>query len=92
MASRELKSGDLGDFLKIWSEIEENVTSRVRHDKNRHLSFRQALNKLQDQYLLDKELYYQLDRIRTFRNQVVHKPKNIEPGAILKLLAMPGTH
>lgn len=86
MASRELKSGDLGDFLKIWSEIEEIVTSRVRHEKHRYLSFRQALNKLQDQYMLNKELYYQLDRIRTFRNQVVHKPKHVEPGSILKFL------
>lgn len=86
MASRELKSGDLGDFLKVWSEIEEIVTGLARHDKQRHLSFRQALNSIQSNYHFDKELYYQLDRIRTFRNQIVHKPKDIDSGAVLKFL------
>ena len=63
MASRELKSGDLGDFLKIWSEIEEIVTGLTRHKQNRYLSFRQAFNNLQNEYILEKELYYQLDNI-----------------------------
>lgn len=86
MASRELRSGDLGDFLKVWSEIEEFVTSVVKQEKHRYLSFRQALNNLQNRYQLDKELYYQLDRIRMFRNQVVHKPRDIDSGAVLKFL------
>lgn len=86
MASRELKSGDLGDFLKVWSEIEEIVTGLERRKKHRYLSFRQALNSLQSGYFFDDKMYYQLDRIRMFRNQVVHQPKSIEPGAILKFL------
>lgn len=86
MASRELRSGDLGDFLKIWAEIEEIVTSAARKEKHRYLSFRQALNNYQNEYLIDKELYYSLDRIRMFRNDVVHKPKHIEAGAIHKFL------
>ena len=86
MATRELKSGDLGDFLKVWSEIEEVVTSLTKQRQHRYMSFRQALNNLQNQYWLDKKLYYQLDRIRSFRNEVVHKTKYVEPGAILKFL------
>ena len=86
MASRELRSGDLGDFLKIWSEIEEIVTGIARKEKHRHLSFRQALNNLINQYQINKNLYYQLDRIRMFRNHVVHRPKDIEHGEILKFL------
>lgn len=56
MASRELKSGDLGDFLKIWSEIEELVTNLARRDKRRYLSFRQALNNLHNDYWLEKNI------------------------------------
>jgi len=86
MASRELRSGDLGDFLKIWSEIEEIVTTTARKDKHRYLSFRQGLNNLISRYQINKDLYYQLDRIRMFRNHVVHRPKYIEPDEILKFL------
>jgi hypothetical protein len=86
MASKELRSGDLGDLLKAWAEIEEIVISAARKGSERHLSFRQALNSIYEKDLLSKELYYSLNRIRTFRNNVVHAPKSIEGGAIHKFL------
>lgn len=81
-ASMELKSGDLGDFLKIWAEIEELVTTHAREDQRRYLSFRQALNNLVREYAIDKQLYYQLDRLRSFRNHVVHEAHKVKPGMI----------
>ena len=33
LASRELRSGDLGDFLKLWAEIEEVVTGLARKER-----------------------------------------------------------
>jgi hypothetical protein len=86
MASSELKSGDLGDFLKVWTEIEEFITNLAGQNQHRYFSFRQALNQLYRQKLLDKDLYYRLDRIRTFRNQLIHKLKQIEPKMILEFL------
>ena len=88
IASRELKSGDLGDFLKVWAEVEELITSQSRKGKQRYLSFRQALNQLQQQNYFDKELYYQLDRIRKFRNLVVHQPQKVESKKIVDYLNM----
>ena len=81
LASRELKSGDLGEFLKLWAEIEEILTNsarKVQKGQKKIISIRQALMQLVDQRLIDKDLYYRLDRIRNFRNQVVHQPKNID--------------
>lgn len=81
-ASKELKSGDLGDFLKLWAEIEELVTTNVRDNQHRYMSFRLALGELTERNLIDKDLYYQLDRIRSFRNQVVHQPTKVTSGMI----------
>jgi len=86
VASRELKSGDLGDFLKIWAEIEELVTMHDREGQKRYLSFRQALSNLIKQGRIDKELYYQLDCIRSFRNTVVHQPSRVNSGMIAEYL------
>lgn len=82
VASRELKSGDLGDFLKLWAQIEELVTSHARKGQKRYLSFRQSLSNLVKQGRIDKDLYYQLDRIRNFRNTVVHQPSQVDSGSI----------
>jgi len=86
VASRELKSGDLGDFLKLWAEIEELVTTHARKGQRRYLSFRQALSDLVKQGRIDKDLYYQLDGIRSFRNTVVHEPSRVDSGMITKFL------
>lgn len=88
MASRELKSGDLGEFLKIWAEIEELVTGLVKKEQQRYVSFRQALLQLKKHEILDKNLYNQLDRIRRFRNQVVHEPMQINSHMIIDFLQM----
>lgn len=85
-ASMELKSGDLGDFLKLWAEIEELVTSHARASQKRYPSFRQALIELQRQNRIEKTLYLQLDQIRWFRNQVVHQPYKVESGTITDFL------
>ena len=86
MAQSDLRSGDLGDFLKVWAEIEEIVTSAARKESERHLSFRQALNNMYSKDLLSKELYFTIERIRIFRNNVVHLPKRENGEAIYKFL------
>lgn len=85
-ATTELKSGDLGDFLKKWAELEEYVTSHALQGHRRYLSFRQALSELLRENRIGKDLYYDLDRVRSFRNQVVHQPHSVEPGMIADYL------
>jgi len=63
------------------------VTNYAQEDRTRYLSFRKALSKLYKEDRIDKVLYYQLDRVRTFRNEVVHQPNKIEAGMIMDYLA-----
>lgn len=83
VSERELSPGQLGEFLTLWSELEEFILSEVRRKDNRVYNMREALNQLYKMQFLTQEDYYQLDRLRKFRNEVVHKPKKITPPMIL---------
>jgi hypothetical protein len=85
-AKRELKSGDLGEFLKEWSELEQLIQLNISSDRRRFLSLREGLSKLLQTEELPKDLYYQIERLRKFRNQLVHTPKKIEPSDVHEFL------
>lgn len=82
IADKELKSGDLGEFLKSWAELEERIVSLARKDSQRFLSVREAIRMLFEKEKINQDLLYQLDRIRNFRNTVVHTPKKVHPGEL----------
>lgn len=77
ISEKELSPGQLGEFLTLWSELEEFILNEVRRKDNRVYNMREALNQLYKMQFLTQEDYYQIDRLRKFRNDVVHKPKKI---------------
>ena len=77
LADKELKTGDLGEFLKSWAELEEKLVTSVHKHSDRFLSIREAIRLLLDSGYFNKEQAYQIDRLRTFRNILVHSPKKI---------------
>ena len=62
------------------------MTAHARKGQKRFLSFRQSLSNLVKQGRIDKDLYYQLDKIRNFRNTVVHQPSRVDSGSISEYL------
>ncbi|WP_116770091.1 FRG domain-containing protein [Maribacter litoralis] len=86
LADRELKAGDLGEFLKLWSELEETVVNKVKRRTDRFMSVREAIRLLYDQGQITKELLYEIDRLRKFRNQLVHTPKKVKPGMVQEFI------
>ena len=82
IADRELRSGDLGEFLKLWAELEEILISIAQKQTDKFMSVREANRMLVENREIDKELYYQIDRLRTFRNTLVHSPKTISSAQI----------
>jgi hypothetical protein len=82
IADKELKTGDLGEFLKAWAELEEILVTSARNQTDRFMSVREANRLLVENHGIDKETYYQIDRLRTFRNTLVHTPKKITTGQI----------
>lgn len=83
ISEKELSPGQLGEFLTIWSELEEFVLNLVRRKNNRVLNMREAINQLYETQFISQDEFYQIDRLRKFRNDLVHRPKKISPPMIL---------
>lgn len=82
----ELRPGEIGEFMKIWSEIEEQLLKRAKMVEARGFSVMGAISILLKRHALPEDLLIQVDAIRAFRNQVVHQPKTVEPGEIQKYI------
>jgi hypothetical protein len=79
---RELQPGEFGDFLSKWAELEDYIIRRTHRLTDRTLSMARALDLLRQKEQLDSKTVAQLDALRKFRNQLVHKPKVISPNLL----------
>lgn len=77
-----LKPGEIGDFLKVWTEIEEQLITKAKKITDRQLTINETINLLTAKRIITKELMYEIDVIRRFRNQLVHKLKTIKPAEV----------
>lgn len=85
---RDLQPGQIGEFLKSWSEIESDLDQRADFGRE-HRSTLDAIRRLRKNSQFDDELLFQIDRLRRFRNQLVHSPTGIEQSQVrdyMKLL------
>ena len=73
----EIAPSNIGVFLKLWSDLEQIVLNRARKYIREVHNIRNAINVLlkyeEEKYSLFKELDY----LRSFRNNVVHRPTKI---------------
>lgn len=83
----ELRPGEIGEFLKMWTEVEEQLLERVKSKTDRVFSVREAINLLARSRLIPQESIFEIDFIRQFRNQLVHKPKSIEPAEVKSFIS-----
>jgi uncharacterized protein YutE (UPF0331/DUF86 family) len=78
-AEKELKAGDMGEFLQAWAELEELL---IRHSKLVNLknnTVLEAMRELSKTNIISLSELYALNNVRTFRNALIHKPKHIKP-------------
>jgi hypothetical protein len=73
---RELKPGEIGEFLSLWSEVEESIVS-MNQQAREHNTFFSSLKQLRKSELFDPSLVNNIDKLRRFRNELVHSPKRI---------------
>lgn len=84
--SDELLPGDLGNFVRYWSELEQKLLTRGRTITQRNLSIREAISVLAKQGELEKKDAVLLDSLRRFRNEVVHRSSEVNAGALREWL------
>ena len=78
---KEFMTGDLGDFLEEWLELENVMKNKVTYFKDfkrRNYSVRKLIDLLYKENVISRDIYTTLDELRTTRNTLVHDPKKIE--------------
>ncbi|MFD2513181.1 FRG domain-containing protein [Pontibacter locisalis] len=86
LADKELKSGELGDFLKAWSQLEDYINNIALNFSKRYLPLRESIKILEVNYVIPSDLFREIDNIRKFRNILVHTPIKVKNNDIVKHL------
>lgn len=82
----EFQSGELGDFVREWAELEEYLLENARRVTERNVSVREAISALSKVGKIDSVQAVLFESLRRFRNQVVHQPSKVQSGALREWL------
>src|SRR5262249_32219401 len=83
----ELGPGQLGEFITEWSGIEEYLLENAREQTKRNVSVPEAIRAFEKRGLLSSDQAILLDSLRKYRNEVVHQPRFVSPGALEEQLS-----
>ena len=73
---RELKPGEIGEFLSRWSELEEFIVG-LNSDHRERNTFFSSMKYMREDPRWEARFINDLDKLRRYRNQLVHSPKSI---------------
>ncbi|MCJ9754638.1 FRG domain-containing protein [Neorhizobium sp. BETTINA12A] len=88
----ELQSGDLGEFMKAWTNLESYIFAQARQISSRsiaqrNLSLRDSIDLLEGEGTISRSVAQELQTLRQYRNTVVHSPSKVEPDSTIKAIA-----
>ena len=79
---------DIGDFVAEWVQLEYSLTEVGRKTGSKLFSLREIVTQLNDMGVLSFEQMKDIEKLRSFRNQVVHQPNFIDKKDILENLEL----
>lgn len=82
----EVQPGDIGEFIKQWTMLEEYLLSNARQLTQRNMSVREAIGALARRGLFPLATAKELENLRVFRNAVVHEPSSIQVSSVQQWL------
>ena len=82
---KDLQPGQIGEFLKSWAEIETYLIKQADMHEQRGSPL-EAIRRLRRLPDFNDDLFFQIDRLRRFRNQLVHSPVGISQEKIRNYL------
>lgn len=74
----EFQIGKLGEFVREWASLEEYLLENARRITERNVSVREAIAALTNRGELQQEQAAQLELLRRYRNEIVHRPSKIQ--------------
>jgi hypothetical protein len=85
---RELKPGLVGEFLQLWAELENNIFEIGRNKTQRNISLGEAIKVISKSLNLTADQIASLDKLRRFRNILVHTPHEVDPTTLREYLTL----
>lgn len=87
----ELQAGDLGEFMKAWTDLETFIASAAREASTlnlsgRNLTLRGAIDLLLELRMISAAEAADLQSLRQYRNLIVHAPSKVEPSSTTKAI------
>jgi hypothetical protein len=79
-----LQPGLMGEYIKSWAKLEQYIFASVHQYSTKLLSTRQAITIISQEDSEFADIENQVQRLRKFRNQLVHYPENIQSKDIQK--------
>ena len=73
-SAQTTSSTEIGSFLQAWSHLESYLMSRARISGKRVINTVDAIRAIHFMEILDGSMIERIDRLRVFRNRVVHSP------------------
>ncbi|HWR51344.1 MAG TPA: FRG domain-containing protein [Bryobacteraceae bacterium] len=80
--AQQLRTGDVGEFIREWAAIEEYLMDEARKATARNISIREAIGALEKQGTLTSSQAVLLDSVRKIRNVLVHEPNALHAGTL----------
>ncbi len=81
-AKRGLRKGDLGEFIQSWGDLERELTRRAKRKDLRSVTVREAARELFYSESIPEQTFHLLERLRLFRNKLVHAPNKLKEGEV----------
>lgn len=81
----EVKNGELGKFLKLWSNIENDILEHAKQYKRNVFNLRRALFVIMDNQPNLYSLMKEFDHMRNFRSKLFHNPASISKMELIKM-------
>jgi hypothetical protein len=86
LADKGLQTGDIGEFLQKWAELEEKLISHVGDSTSRYPTMLDAIRIVSRESKIDSGMAAKLDSLRRFRNDLVHNPKKLNANQLRDFL------
>ncbi len=89
----ELQAGDLGEFMKAWTDLENYIVSEARGASihglsGRKLTLRDSIDLLLNLGTISVSVAAELQSLRQYRNVIVHSPSKVEPSSTAKSISL----
>jgi hypothetical protein len=83
---QELRSEELGEFIKEWSKLEDYILKIAGRQSDEVNSIREAIDLIREFEMIDPQMYRQFIELRRLRNRVIHEWEKVQTGDVLEAI------